>query len=273
MSLSNKIIKYSIDIDSSDQFSDMAKILSSSLWNLHTSNPPFWNYLLKESRIDTISILMYYIYVEKIDSLHEFYTTCIVNGYSGKNNLINLIDFMSHTKRIELIVGTDRRKRKPQLTALGINSLTEIVSCLLYPLSKFDRGIENVNISDSEFKLKYYKNYYSLFTSEKNEKINYKTLPLLINKSSGIAFIFKIYNETLNGDLLINKKYPRHLLMNYHPELGISRSHIINLIKSLEESQSLACCERYFTINETFLLSMRKLTSILLARVYFYYKN
>ncbi|MGQ6435481.1 hypothetical protein ACUNER_25030 [Serratia sp. IR-2025] len=267
----NEIFKIQESIFADAKFESIVRCFSESMCELHKTNPHFYNHIFKASRISTLTVLMNYILSGEVTTLSEFYNICNEYGYSGKNNAVSLIDFLVHTNRLRLIKGVDRRKKTPELTEKGMASLKAYMMTLVKPLTIYDASLTEEVIDSNG----YYKNFYSrasLLLGIQTSSFSFNTEDEALdmyNKSGGMIFMLMIYNDLLKKEVKLNTVIKKSYFVNLSYDIGVSSSHVNNLLGFSIKSKFIRKDSRGYVITREFIVSVERFASFYLAFAHF----
>jgi hypothetical protein len=275
MGRSNKIVDIQESIKNHKHFNLMTRDFAEGVWEMYTSNSSFFSYFLKKERITTFNLLMSYIFSDGVSSLSEFYNLCEKNKFSGKNNAIDFVDYMVHNGRIVFTKGNDRRKKIPKLTKKGREDLDYLFLKKLKSLSLYDSTI------DCKFLLSdvFYKNYFSkrnfeIFNALREELdltfFDKKYLLEIQSKSAGLTMLMKILLDVRYGDVNIGNPVSSSYFKNFSHEMGISISHVQNLVVLLVEGGGVEKIGVKYIIREKLVKGIEHVISLILAMNYFF---
>lgn len=259
------------NIESHDEFKEMCIVFSKSFLKMHHEKPYFFNYIYKERRINSVNILLSYLLSGKIENLSDFYRICSENNLAGKNNALYLMDFLTHCGVIDFVKGksSDRRKKTPFLTKNGHEILVSVVGCFIKPLEMYDSSIHKEFSPDDAFLERYFNRYENFLLKSSHLIEAGSHLNQIYSKSCGFALALKIYIELLRGLIKEDSPIKPSHFKNYSYDLGVSQTHILNLMDILIEGGAVIKKEKRFFINKLCLHEIESLISFNLA--FFYY--
>lgn len=264
-----KVKKIKENILNHHDFLSMCTCFSEEVCTLHISNPVFYNHIIKDSRINTLSILMNFLFSEEVSSLSDFYKICNENGYAGKNNAIALIEFLTHTNRMTLIKGADRRKRRLEMTDRGMHDLIAIMSAFVKPLRYFDPSMSEVMLKQNEFYSKYYSKSSLLVGADYEWFFSQKFTQEIYKKTAGLTFLLMIYLDLINKKVELNKPLTASYFTNFSYDLGVSVSHVTNLLSLLNSYNAICKKQKLHYIEARFIHGVEDFIASYLAHVRF----
>jgi hypothetical protein len=275
MERSNKIIDIQESIRNHKHFNLMTHDFAEGVWEMYTSNSSFFTYFLKKERITTFNLLMSYIFSDGVSSLSEFYHLCDKNKFSGKNNAIDFVDYMVHSGRVFFIKGNDRRKKIPKLTKKGREDLDYLFSKKLNPLSLYDSTIDcKFLLSDGFYKSYFSKLNFEIFNALRWELdstfFDKKYLLEIQSKSAGLTMLMKILLDIRYDHVNIGSPVRISYFKNLSYDMGISISHVQNLVMLLMEGGGVEKIGVKYVIKGELVKGIEHVISLILAMNYFF---
>ena len=269
MKITQNINNIHVMILSSTQCKPMVKTFAEGITALHRSNPSFYNHIFKDSRMSTLTALMNLLFSGEVSTLSDFYTICEKYGYSGKNNAISLIEFLIHTDRLVLKKGKDRRTKKPELTEKGLGDLKNVIKTLIKPLLLLDPSLNDNTVDEEGFFNHYYQRASRLMGADRDLYDTQKYTLNIYNKSAGLVFMLLIYLDIINWKIIPGEKIRIAHFTNMCFDLGVSNTHINNLLQVLSQDGALKNNGRNFIIEKKFASDVEKFVTLYLANIYF----
>lgn len=273
MEIINRIseIKNSMAVES--RCSAMPKYFAESICNLHKSNPSFYNHIFKGSRMNALSVLMNFLFSGEVSTLSDFYSICENYGYSGKNNAISLVEFLIHTNRLKLIKGKDRRTKTPEITSKGLADLNAIMRALVQPLTIYDPEITEEIIQRDGYYKSYYQRASSLIGFDHHSFDTEKYTSDIYSKSGGLVFLLLIYLDVINGKIAQESKIRKSYFSNLSFDLGVSSSHVNNLIQALVYDKIIYKSGKDYIIKNDFVSDVETFSFFYMATIYYLVSN
>lgn len=260
------------DIKVSGRAEEIYASFSNEIINLHSSNPSLYNYIFKKTNSNILSLFMICFYLSNKKKLNDFYTKCIVLGYSGKNKAMDIIGFFHYGGKIEFI-RKDRRSKTPELTEDGISVHNKIARSVFIPLTIYDQTL-CLKESLSDKSLSHY--YTNLKVNSPESKDWYELdeyLTALYSKTSGMIFLLKIYLDIINKDIRTGGELRTSYFTDISMDIGISASHAYNLLGILMDGGAAIKKGRHVFITDKFITDAESFISLYLATVYFYLRE
>lgn len=247
---------------------DVCLAFSEGILKLHPLNKSLHNHIFEYSKLNTLNLLMVYIYTNKIETLSKFYELCSKYTYSGKNRSLAILDYMVFSGNISFNKISDRRKKKPVLTEKGLAVLDKVTLAVYPSLVIFDEQLPaeiNLNPNDRN---KYYSHFYKLTPKHTCLEGTQDYLLKVVWKTAGTIFILKVYVDLIKGAIKLDEPTRASYFINISADLGVSQSHINNIMKIIVDGGGAFKNGRYYLVKSSFKEDVECFISSYLSTVY-----
>lgn len=251
-------------------FKNISKLFCLKTCEMQNSDPVFFNYLFKNSRIINVNLILSYIFTDKISSLSKIHDICQLNNFTGKNSSVNLIDYLTYGGYLVSNKMIDRRMKKLSLSEKGWLTLNYLMNVYYEPLSIFDKeNIDKIELDEKLYKV-YFSNLCDFFLDGNKWELENNYLLDIYQKCAGLAFVARILLDFRENKINIHQPIKLIYFNFLAKELGVSHSHFTNILNIIIEETAIRKIGSEYLITTKFIDDIEKFIANILAFVHYF---